>query len=71
MTIELIADSFNWALLVKIPTEFLSYDTTTYPYANQTIFLNGTSDQLKYNLLEKMPKDNYVLRLNIRETISI
>lgn len=64
VTIDLIEDSLKWALLVKIPTKFLSYDSATYPNANQAIFLNGTSDELKYYLLDKLPDDNYILRLN-------
>ncbi len=64
LTVSLVEGSQKWALLVTIPTQILSYDTTTYPYANRAIFLNGTSEQLKYKLLETLPKSNYVLRLN-------
>lgn len=71
ITISLIEDSLKWALLVTIPTEFLSYDSVTYPYANQAIFLNGTSDQLKYDLLEKLPNNNYILRLNENLNLSV
>lgn len=71
ISINLIEDSFNWALLVKIPTEFLSYDSATYPYAKQAIFLNGVSDQLKYYLLEILPEDNYILRLNEHLDLSV
>ena len=71
LTVNLVEDSLKWASLVTIPTEFLSYDTITYPYANQAIFLNGTSDQLKYDLLKKLPNNNYVLRLNENLDLSV
>lgn len=71
ITINLVEDSSMWALIAKIPTEFLSYDSVTYPCAKQAIFLNGTSDQLKYYLLENLPKDNYILRLNERLDLSV
>ena len=64
LTIDLIENASNWALIVKIPTRFLSYDSATYPNAKQAIFLNGTSDELKYYLLDKLPDDSYILRLN-------
>ena len=64
LIIDLLEDASNWALIVKIPTKFLSYDSATYPDAKQAIFLNGTSDELKYYLLYRLPDDNYILRLN-------
>lgn len=64
LTISLLEESHNWAVLVTIPTEILSYDTATYPDANKAIFINGTSESLKYRLLDTLPKSNYILRLN-------
>lgn len=64
LTINLLEDTQNWALLVTIPTEILSYDKATYPNANKAIFINGTSEQLKYRLLDALPENNYILRLN-------
>ena len=64
LTINLLEERNNWAILVTIPTEILSYDTATYPYANKAIFINGTSEQLIKNLLNTLPENNYILRLN-------
>ncbi|HEX7713377.1 MAG TPA: GNAT family N-acetyltransferase [Bacillota bacterium] len=64
LTVDLTEDSKNWALLVTIPTQILSFDTATYPYTNYAIFINGTADGLKYELLETLPNSNYILRLN-------
>ncbi len=64
VTIHLLEERNNWAILVTIPAEILSYDTATYPYANKAIFVNGTSEQLKKRLLNSLPEDNYILRLN-------
>ena len=64
LTISLVEDTQKWAVLVTIPAEILSYDTVTYPKANKAIFLNGTSEQLKYRLLDALPRNNYILRLN-------
>lgn len=64
LTMSLLEERNNWAILVTIPTEILSYDTATYPYANKAIFINGTSEQLIYRLLDTLPENNYILRLN-------
>ncbi len=62
--IDFMEDSSSWALLASIPTESLSYDTANYPHCKQALFINGTSDSLKYELLRKLPENNYVLRSN-------
>ncbi|HEX3043222.1 MAG TPA: GNAT family N-acetyltransferase [Bacillota bacterium] len=54
----------NWAVLATIPTGLLSYDTATYPEAKVTLFLNGTAESLKQQLLDTLPPNNYVLKLN-------
>jgi GNAT acetyltransferase len=60
----------HWALLVSIPTKILNYDTVTYPNANRAIFINGTSDNLKHELLNTLPADNYLLRINEKLDLS-
>ncbi len=60
--ISIAEDTFDWALLVTIPTALLSYDSATYPGAKQAIFINGSSDQLKQVLLGKLAPSNYILR---------
>ena len=62
--IELIDDSGDWAVMAAFPTRILSYDTATYPKARKAVFLNGTSDKLKYDLLDMLKPDSYILRLN-------
>ncbi|HEX9897203.1 MAG TPA: GNAT family N-acetyltransferase [Dehalococcoidales bacterium] len=62
--IELIEDVPEWAVLVTVPTNILSYDTETYPKAEKAIFINGSSNELKCRLLHTLPNSNYILRLN-------
>ena len=62
--IKIMEASNNWAVMVTFPTSILSYDTATYPKATKAIFLNGTSDKLKHDLLNTLTPDNYILRLN-------
>ncbi len=62
--ISLMEDPFDWALLIAIPIELLWYDSVNYPDANQTVFINGTSDELMYSLLGKLKENNYVIRTN-------
>lgn len=62
--VKLSEDNRDWAVLVSFPTNILSYDTATYPRARKAIFLNGTSEKLKHNLLATLTPDNYLLRLN-------
>lgn len=62
--ISLLEEHQDWAILAKIPTNILSYDTATYSDANEAVFINGTSEQLKYKLLDTLPQNNYILRLN-------
>jgi GNAT superfamily N-acetyltransferase len=69
--IKLVEDSGDWAILTMFPTSILSYDTATYPKARKAIFLNGTSDRLKYELLSLLTPDNYMLRLNENLDLSI
>lgn len=64
LEISLIEDAFDWALLIAIPIELLWYDSANYPEAKQTVFVNGTSDELKYELLDKLKENNYVIRTN-------
>ncbi len=62
--IRLIEDSGDWAVLSAFPTGILSYDTATYPRAKKALFLNGTSEKLKHDLLASLKPDSYILRLN-------
>ena len=62
--IKIMEVSEDWAVMVTFPTNILSYDTATYPIARKAIFLNGTSEKLKHNLLTMFTPDNYILRLN-------
>ncbi|MEL7567327.1 MAG: GNAT family N-acetyltransferase [Dehalobacterium sp.] len=64
LTVNLVEDNQKWALLIEIPSKILSFDTANYPKADKAIFLNGTSEQLKYKLLDTLPQSNYILRLN-------
>lgn len=64
VNISMAEDSFDWALIVSIPTICLSYDSANYPDAKKAIFINGTSDNLKHYLLSNLPPNNYVLRTN-------
>ena len=63
-TISLVEEAPQWAVSVMIPTDILAYDLVTYPEAKKAVFINGTSDKLKYNLLDSLPSDDYILRLN-------
>ncbi|MGD1119698.1 MAG: GNAT family N-acetyltransferase [Dehalococcoidales bacterium] len=63
-SITLLQDKREWAVLSAFPTSILSYDTEVYPKVKVAVFLNGTSEQLKLRLLDTMPVNNYVLRLN-------
>jgi len=64
-TIELLEDGRQgWAVSVEIPTRFLSYDMKVYPKAETAIFINGSSKNLKYELLTALSNKNYILRLN-------
>ena len=69
--ISIAEDTFDWALLVRLPTELLSYDSATYPDAKQAIFINGSSDPLKQVLLSKLSHNDYILRTNERLDLSI
>jgi hypothetical protein len=62
--VKLVEDSGDWAILSAFPTGILSYDTATYPQAKKALFLNGTSEKLKHDLLAALKPDNYILRLN-------
>ena len=62
--VKLVEDSTNWAVLVTFPTRVLSYDTATYPKAKKAVFLNGTCQELKHDLLATLTPDHYLLRLN-------
>ncbi len=62
--VNLIEDDTDWAVLSAMPAGILSYDTAHYPQAETAIFINGTSDRLKYKLLDTLTKRNYILRLN-------
>jgi hypothetical protein len=62
--VKLVEDSRDWAVLSAFPTGILSYDTAAYPRANKALFLNGTSEELKHDLLASLKPDNYILRLN-------
>ncbi|MDF2987620.1 MAG: GCN5-related N-acetyltransferase [Eubacterium sp.] len=64
VNIKLLETSSDWALLASIPAANLSYDTMNYPYAKEALFINGTSANLKHELLSKLPENNYVLRSN-------
>ncbi len=46
--ISIAEDTFDWALLVSMPTALLSYDSVTYPDAKQAIFINGSSEPLNF-----------------------
>ena len=63
-TVSLLEEAKQWAISVTIPTQILTYDSAIYPEAKKAVFINGTSDRLKCNLLDSLPGDNYVLRLN-------
>jgi len=63
-TVQLAEDISEWALSVTIPTRILTYDSTTYPNAEKAVFVNGTSERLKKELLDKLPDNSYILRLN-------
>ena len=62
--VELLEENGLWAVRVTLPTSFLSYDTLHYPGAREAVFVNGTSDPLRYRLLETLPEKPYVIRLN-------
>ena len=63
-TVSFVEEAPQWAVSVMIPTDILAYDLVTYPEAKKAVFINGTSDKLKYNLLDSLPSDDYILRLN-------
>ncbi len=69
--VEVIEESQEWAVRAAFPTSILSYDTATYPQARRAVFLNGSSDRLKNNLLDALPADSYLLRLNEKLDLSI
>ena len=62
--VSLLEEDARWAVSVVIPTNVLTYDSATYPKAKKAVFVNGTSDKLKHALLDALPEDNYILRLN-------
>ncbi len=59
-----VEDNVGWALLSSFPTSILSFDREAYPGAKVALFINGTSEKGKKQLLDSLTKNNYVLRLN-------
>jgi hypothetical protein len=62
--VEIDGDGKRWAVLSSFPTSILSFDREAYPRAEVALFVNGTDDALKHRLLNELPINNYVLRLN-------
>jgi hypothetical protein len=62
--VKIAGDKAGWAILSSFPTSVLSYDRVVYPQAKVAVFVNGTSENLIYELLNKLPLEQYVFRLN-------
>jgi hypothetical protein len=62
--VSMAGDKTGWAVLSSFPTSILSYDRTVYPQAKVAVFVNGTDKELIYGLLNKLPPEHYVFRLN-------
>jgi hypothetical protein len=62
--VEITGDVKRWAVLSSFPTSILSFDKEAYPRAKVALFVNGTDEALKMHLLQVLPENNYVLRLN-------
>jgi hypothetical protein len=62
--VVLVEDENGWAVLFSFPTSILSFDREAYPRAKVALFINGTSENGTLNLLDSLPENNYILRLN-------
>lgn len=63
-TVNVIEDKTGWAVLSSFPTSILSFDREAYPKAKVALFVNGTNDLLKNSLVNELPLNNCILRLN-------
>jgi hypothetical protein len=63
-TVNILEEGKGWAVLALFPTTVLSFDREAYPRAKVAVFANGNNNQLKQQLLQSLPNNNYVLRLN-------
>jgi hypothetical protein len=62
--VNILEEGKGWAVLALFPTTVLSFDQQAYPRAKVAVFANGNNTMLQQQLLQSLPADNYVLRLN-------
>jgi hypothetical protein len=64
VTLNLAEEGAGWAVSLLVPKGLLALENAEFPAAQWSAFINGTSEKLKYDLLDQLPSATHLLRLN-------
>ncbi len=62
MSIRLLQEGHDWALLSLLPVSVSEWDRKTYPDANLAVFIDGSNTELMGILFDTIPKTTVVIK---------